>query len=307
MSSPTSPRTSSHKVLVSRRRLAKRSHVLMEAMEPRRLLSGYTFTLADQGSSAANGTYLQKLINGQDTITGDGVSNHTIALGDTIILPDTSTYDLGVVDLQLPNLGAAATATINGNGQVTGAAMTFDGGGYTSAPTVIFVGGGGSGAAATATLGTGTNSGTVVGITMTSSGSGYTSSGLPQIAIEGGTLPLTIESSGYTAGSLGSGRINPATQEADLTKIATNNGAGIIVTTLSDSYDHSGAAQNYTFDGIEVAPDSDTDAFTSAFIQLGQDDSSQDYIPLVPTNFTFNQDYIHGGTPGETSDDLSQR
>jgi hypothetical protein len=48
--------------------------------------------------------------------------------------------------------GAAATATIDASGAVSGVIVTNSGAGYTSAPTVQFTGGGGTGAAATATL-----------------------------------------------------------------------------------------------------------------------------------------------------------
>lgn len=48
--------------------------------------------------------------------------------------------------------GAAATATINSDGEVNGVAVTAQGTGYTSAPTVTLSGGGGSGATAEATV-----------------------------------------------------------------------------------------------------------------------------------------------------------
>lgn len=47
---------------------------------------------------------------------------------------------------------AAATATINSDGEVNGIAVTNNGTGFTSAPTVGFSGGGGSGATATANM-----------------------------------------------------------------------------------------------------------------------------------------------------------
>lgn len=48
--------------------------------------------------------------------------------------------------------GAAATATINADGEVNGVAVTDSGTGYTGKPTVSFTGGGGSGAIATASV-----------------------------------------------------------------------------------------------------------------------------------------------------------
>lgn len=65
--------------------------------------------------------------------------------------------------------GAAATATV-ASGSVTGATITAGGSGYTTAPTVLLSGGGGTGAAGTATV----SGGAVTGIAITSGGSGYT-------------------------------------------------------------------------------------------------------------------------------------
>ena len=188
------------KSFFGRRRLAKRSHVLMEAMEPRRLLSGYTFTLADQGSNTANGIYLQDLINGQDTITGDGVSNHTIAAaGDTIILPDTSVYDLGDQTYKLPDLGANAISNTQWQQPSQHDRMdcqqSYRRRLYLHAHRHIFFGGGGSGAVATATLDSGSSSGTVVGLNITSGGTGY-SPRAPSSNWKGVLVRSTIESSG---------------------------------------------------------------------------------------------------------------
>jgi autotransporter-associated beta strand protein len=69
---------------------------------------------------------------------------------------------------------ATATATFD-PGLVTGFTNLVGGSGYTTAPTVTIQGGGGSGAQATAQLGTGANANTVVGITITNGGTGYTS------------------------------------------------------------------------------------------------------------------------------------
>jgi phage tail sheath protein FI len=69
-------------------------------------------------------------------------------------------------------------------GAISGVTVTAQGTGYTSAPTVGFSGGGGSGAAATAVLGTGANAGKVVSITVTNPGTGYTSA--PTVALTGG-------------------------------------------------------------------------------------------------------------------------
>jgi FtsP/CotA-like multicopper oxidase with cupredoxin domain len=66
--------------------------------------------------------------------------------------------------------GAAATATVT-SGSVTGFTITNAGTGYVSAPNVYIYGGGGSGAAATAIV----SGGAVTSITLTSRGIGYTS------------------------------------------------------------------------------------------------------------------------------------
>lgn len=57
---------------------------------------------------------------------------------------------------------AAATATINSDGQVNGVAVTNNGTGFTSAPTISFTGGSGSGATATASLLTYVDFGTTI-------------------------------------------------------------------------------------------------------------------------------------------------
>lgn len=69
-------------------------------------------------------------------------------------------------------------------GAVSAVSVTAQGTGYSTAPAVGFSGGGGSGAAATAVLGTGLNAGKVVSITITNPGTGYTSA--PTVALTGG-------------------------------------------------------------------------------------------------------------------------
>lgn len=66
-----------------------------------------------------------------------------------------------------------------------GSVVVANGGtGYTSAPAVAFTGGAGSGAAATAVLGTGADAGKVVAINVTNPGTGYTSA--PTVGLTGG-------------------------------------------------------------------------------------------------------------------------
>jgi hypothetical protein len=71
----------------------------------------------------------------------------------------------------------------NGLFGLTGLTLNNGGTGYTSAPTIALTGGGGSGAAATAVLGTGK----VASFTVTNGGSGYTSAPTVSISGAGGT------------------------------------------------------------------------------------------------------------------------
>lgn len=70
-------------------------------------------------------------------------------------------------------------------GGITGVTLSNQGAGYSAAPAVSFTGGGGTGAMATAVLGTGANAGKVVAINITNAGSGYTSA--PTVVLTGGT------------------------------------------------------------------------------------------------------------------------
>ncbi|MFA5787843.1 MAG: hypothetical protein WDA71_12835, partial [Actinomycetota bacterium] len=89
-----------------------------------------------------------------------------------LTLPDA------VVDIAGDGTGAKATATVGGNGVITGIRVTYPGSGYTAA--TVSITGSGTGAAATATV---TASGVVTGITVNTPGSGYT---LPAVTITGG-------------------------------------------------------------------------------------------------------------------------
>lgn len=68
---------------------------------------------------------------------------------------------------------------------VTAITVTNQGSGYATAPTVALTGGGGTGAAATAVLGTGADAGKVVSVRVTNPGTGYTSA--PSVAFSGGS------------------------------------------------------------------------------------------------------------------------
>lgn len=78
---------------------------------------------------------------------------------------------------------ARATATVVPAGGIGGITLTSGGGGYTSAPTVV-ISGTGSGAIASATLGTGLQADQVVGVNITNPGSGYV--GTPTVSFTGG-------------------------------------------------------------------------------------------------------------------------
>jgi hypothetical protein len=71
------------------------------------------------------------------------------------------------------------------NGEVTGINVTNQGSGYDSVPTVSFVSSSGSGATATAVLGTGAAADKVVSVTVTNPGTGYATP--PVVQFTGGT------------------------------------------------------------------------------------------------------------------------
>jgi len=146
------------------------------------------------------------------------ISRSAALLAAAVIVPISLTgCSMGAIDLSGP-VSTPATVSVNmagkvhgGNQPVTGAtiqlvtvgntgygstgtklitpggigsiALTSGGSGYAVAPTVSFTGGSGSGAAATATLGTGATAGQVVSLTLTAAGSGYSS--VPTIVFTG--------------------------------------------------------------------------------------------------------------------------
>jgi len=83
-----------------------------------------------------------------------------------------------------PPLKTAALKTTgsNGIGEIATITVTNPGSGYATAPTVAFTGGGGTGAAATAVIGT---TGKIDSVTLTNAGSGYTSN--PTVTITDST------------------------------------------------------------------------------------------------------------------------
>ena len=99
--------------------------------------------------------------------------------------------------------GANARAIISSivTDAITAIALGTGGDGYTTAPTVTITGGGGSGATATAVLGTGANSDTVASFTVDTGGSGYTS--VPTVTLTGGGFSTAATAGTVTIGDTG--------------------------------------------------------------------------------------------------------
>ena len=106
-----------------------------------------------------------------------------------------------IIDTPGTGYTSAPTVTITpplGTGQVSAILPVEFGSGYTVAPAVIISGGGGTGASATAILGTGTRSGQVVGYVITNPGAGYTSAptiSFASVGILTFTSPLAFDNS----------------------------------------------------------------------------------------------------------------
>ena len=105
-------------------------------------------------------------------------------------------YSSEQIDTGVPSIDAFETLkTFNTNttrtpyGEVTGVTVSTQGTGYVSAPAVSFTGGNGSGATATAVLGTGTSSGKVIRVNVTNGGVGYTTA--PSVVFTGGGFSTT--------------------------------------------------------------------------------------------------------------------
>lgn len=105
-------------------------------------------------------------------------------------------YSSEQIDTGVPAIDAFETLkTFNTNttrtpyGEVTGVTVSTQGTGYASAPAVSFTGGSGSGATATAVLGTGTSAGKVIRVNVTNGGVGYTTA--PSVVFTGGGFSTT--------------------------------------------------------------------------------------------------------------------
>lgn len=205
---------------------------------------------------------------------GDGVEYQIVSTPDPNLYLTTYTLAGGINQIRVTDLGA----------------------GYASAPTVAISGGGGSGAAATAVLGTGANLGKVVAVNITNPGSGYTSN--PQIAISGGggsgakaaayVLPqgLTFnKSGGLISGSLASG------SEGNYSlKMTVQNSGGsatadlAINVTLPSAMTKWLASYGITTRSLNLATDSDGDgeSFYNEF-SFGTDPTKRDRNPWTVT------------------------
>ena len=105
-------------------------------------------------------------------------------------------YSSEKIDTGVPSIDAFETLkTFNTNttrtpyGEVKSVTVSNQGAGYTSTPTVSFTGGSGSGAAATAVRGTGSNASKVIRVDITNPGVGYTTA--PTVVFTGGGFSTT--------------------------------------------------------------------------------------------------------------------
>jgi hypothetical protein len=188
---------------------------------------------------------------------GDGVEYQIASTPDPTVYPTTYTLAGGINQIRVTDLGA----------------------GYSSAPTVAISGGGGSGAAATAVLGTGANLGKVVAVNITNPGSGYTSN--PQIALSGGggsgakaaayVLPQGLsfnKSGGLISGSLASG------SEGNYSlKMTVQNSGG-------------SATANLTINVVAISPTNNT--VLSGFTTVRGTPSTNQSFNLSGSNLTTN-------------------
>ncbi len=161
--------------------------------------------------------------------------------------------------------------------KVQGIRVTNAGTGYTTIPTVTITGGGGSGALATAIIGTyGASAQTVIGIDVTNKGSGYTST--PSIAITGG-----------------GGADAQATATLN-TSAAFLGGERISATDLSSSV--YAAASSPTGKGAAVSNDAGYYYFNGSFIRAGTSTVILDNYTNTPTyriGFQVNAAVIDSG------------
>lgn len=165
-------------------------------------------------------------------------------------------------------IGAAPSApTITGS--VAGVTLTFEGSGYTTAPTITFSGGGGSGATAIAGL-TGGAFNSLSEITVTAGGSGYTSA--PTVTITGGSPGAATATA--TLATVSPVEISSSVDEQDGVTIYTKEwaiGSGVI-----------NISTNARSDGLRtetwtsVGPSYDSSFMQPPGILLAQDSSEEE-------------------------------
>lgn len=116
-------------------------------------------------------------------------------------------------------------------GGVTAITVTNAGSGYGIAPNVAITGGGGTGAKATAVLGTGSNAGKIASITIDSNGSGYTSA--PTVAFSSAAVLATATASLTSGGVSGITLTNNGTGYTSAPTVALTGGAGTGATAVA--------------------------------------------------------------------------
>jgi len=181
--------------------------------------SNPTITISGAGGSAATATPRRGKVTAI-SVTDGGTGGKVASISITATGKDYTSAP--TVVFSGSGTGAAATATVSG-GKVTGITLTNPGKNYLTPPEISFTGGGGSGAEATATLGTGfstaptvtfsgpgagaeatafISNGVLVAIVVTNGGSGYTST--PTVTITGtgatGATATATANTGVIAG-----------------------------------------------------------------------------------------------------------
>ena len=168
--------------------------------------------------------------------------------------------------------GAAATATVGGNGAITAINVTNPGQGYTTAS--VSIGGSGTGAAATAVI---ANGGAVTAITVGANGSHYSK---PVVAFSGGGATTAATATAYggvdavTITNAGTGYVAPTVDfdipndpngiqaKGTVTKDANGAITGIVITTAGTGY--SSAPGVTIHDGTVANPINNAGAGASA-------------------------------------------
>ena len=123
------------------------------------------------------------------------------------------------------------------------------------------------------------------------------------VNITGGSGKITIQSD-HLANIPAGARATPALAQY-MPKLECHTGTFVMQTVLSDTHGHSGAAHDYNFLGLEFCAPTDTTGFNAGILCLGDASTAQYDVAHEAYNFIVDRCYIHGGTPGELTDDLS--